>query len=67
MYRRFLSLVLVLWSSCWLAFGAGASEPAPAPVKKIKTGFYVDKGSAGGAVLRRRCRRRPSSCRTTRR
>ena len=52
MYRRFLSLVLVLWSSCWLAFGAGASEPAPAPVKKIKTGFYVDKGSAGGAVLR---------------
>ena len=52
MYRRFLSLVLVLWSSCWPAFGADASEPAPAPVKKIKTGFYVDKGSAGGAVLR---------------
>ena len=50
MYRRFRFLVLVL--SCGLALCAGASEPSPAPAKKIKTGFYVDKGSAGGAVLR---------------
>ena len=56
MYRRSLSLVLVL--GCWLTFSGCASEPAageaasPAPVKKVRTGFYVDKGSAGGAVLR---------------
>ena len=50
MGRGFWSLVLVL--SCWLTLGVGASEPSPAPAKKIRTGFYMDKVRSAVSVRR---------------